>query len=167
MVFSKKTKITILCILIALTLAFIWGNSLLPASASEKLSDSVKEALEQVLPADFFKDSQSDDGNLIRKLAHFTEFMFLGAELTMLLWEILKDSLTTPLMCGLLAAVCDETIQIFIEGRGSSLKDVWIDFAGVLVGTVLILLLKRFRGRRQRRSTQTAYGRHYSMHDKS
>lgn len=144
--------------MISLTLAFIWGNSLLPASESEKFSDSVKEVLEQVLPENFFKDDQGNDGNLIRKLAHFTEFTLLGAELTVLIWEILYCSLTTSLLCGLLAAVSDETIQIFVEGRGSSVRDVWIDFGGVLVGTVLVWLVLKFRGRR-RKGQRSVYGK--------
>ncbi len=156
MVFSKKTKITILCILLMLTLAFIWGNSLLPASTSEKFSDAVKEALEQVLPEDFFKGSD-DGGTLVRKLAHFTEFAVLGVELALLLWNILQYSLISPLFCGLLAAVTDETIQIFIEGRGSSVKDVWIDFGGVAVGTLIIFLLRRFKNRHRSRPRSGGY----------
>ncbi|MCD8378896.1 MAG: VanZ family protein [Lachnospiraceae bacterium] len=130
----------------------------MPASESEKFSDSVKEVLEQVLPENFFKDDQGNDGNLIRKLAHFTEFTLLGAELTVLIWEILYCSLTTSLLCGLLAAVSDETIQIFVEGRGSSVRDVWIDFGGVLVGTVLVWLVLKFRGRR-RKGQRSVYGK--------
>ncbi len=160
MVLSKKTKIIILCVLLVLTLAFIWGNSLLPASESEKLSDTVKEVLEQVLPEDFFQGDGSDDGNLIRKLAHFTEFTLLGMELTLLLWEILQYSVTTSLLAGLLAAVTDETIQIFIEGRGSSVRDVWIDFGGVALGTLLIFILRRFLKRRRRRPHAAYQQRH-------
>ncbi len=122
----------------------------MPASESQKLSDAVKEVLEQVLPEDFFKGS-GDDGTLLRKLAHFTEFAVLGAELALLFWEILQYTLIAPLFGGLLAAVTDETIQIFIEGRGSSVKDVWIDFGGVAAGTLVIFLLKRLKGRRRPR----------------
>ncbi len=150
MIFSKKTKISILCILIALTLAFIWGNSLLPATESSKLSGTVKEVLEQVLPEDFFQgDDESEGENLIRKLAHFTEFTLLGAELSALLYVVLSCSLTAPLLSGLMTAVTDETIQIFIEGRGSSVRDVWIDFGGVAAGTVIILLVQHFKSRRR------------------
>jgi septal ring factor EnvC (AmiA/AmiB activator) len=39
---------------------------------------------------------------------------------------------------GQLTALTDETIQMFVDGRGPSLKDVWIDFAGVTVGMAIL-----------------------------
>lgn len=35
-------------------------------------------------------------------------------------------------------AAIDETIQIFSH-RGSQLQDVWLDFSGFIVGTLLLL----------------------------
>ena len=45
-----------------------------------------------------------------------------------------------PALLGCLLAAClDETIQIFVAGRGSSLLDVWIDFCGAAAGMAIVL----------------------------
>ena len=40
-----------------------------------------------------------------------------------------------------LAALCDETIQLFVPGRSGQITDVWLDTAGYLTGALLTLLL--------------------------
>ena len=40
-----------------------------------------------------------------------------------------------------LAALCDETIQLFVPGRSGQITDVWLDTAGYLAGALLTLLL--------------------------
>lgn len=128
--------------LIALTLLFIWGNSMQSGAASGAMSGSVRAWLESLLrmPVDEF---------LLRKAAHFSEYALLGAELSLLL-NLLSDRYGAPLArgrnlldfpaLGFLAAAIDETIQIF-TGRGSSLLDVWLDTAGCLTGFFLVFLI--------------------------
>ena len=38
-------------------------------------------------------------------------------------------------------ALLDETIQLYVPGRTSSVRDVWIDFGGVIAGLFVALLL--------------------------
>ncbi len=78
--------------LIALTLLFIWGNSMRNASASGAMSGSVRVWLESLLhiPIDEF---------LLRKAAHFSEYALLGAELSLLL-SLLSDRRGAPLAHG-------------------------------------------------------------------
>ena len=33
---------------------------------------------------------------------------------------------------GLLTALTDETIQLFVPGRSGQVTDIWIDFSGVM-----------------------------------
>lgn len=40
----------------------------------------------------------------------------------------------------MLTALTDETIQLFYDGRGSLVTDVWIDFSGVVMGMICGLL---------------------------
>ncbi len=145
----RNIQIIILSILIVITLGFIWGNSMLPAEDSSEISGSlmifVEDFLERIIPG--YSPAQDTSDTLIRKLAHFTEFMILGIELTILLYQLLKRNLILPPFCGLLAAVCDETIQIFSDGRSSQISDVWIDFGGVLLGFLLVLLISWIRHR--------------------
>lgn len=118
---------------IALWLCFIWGHSLQPAVASTAESNFWIEFLKEYLGVaigEFF----------IRKAAHFTEFVILGFFLTLELGAFVKKmwkSLIYPLFAGLLAALVDETIQLFSLGRSSEVRDVWIDFAGVFFATII------------------------------
>ena len=45
-------------------------------------------------------------------------------------------------LCDKLTALTDETIQLFSLGRSSQVTDVWIDFAGVVTGTLLVFLVQ-------------------------
>lgn len=50
-----------------------------------------------------------------------------------------------PFFIGLMTAVCDETIQLFVPGRSAEVRDVLIDAAGVLLGAALVRILIRRR----------------------
>lgn len=132
----SKNKI-ILMLLVILTLCFIWGNSLMPASVSGTFSERVKDLINILLGHGGSKESLSGDG-LLRKIAHASEFGLLGIELPLLFQNRLKEKLTAIATCGLAVAVTDETIQLFVEGRSGQLRDVWIDFAGFTVGVLLV-----------------------------
>lgn len=127
-------RIRICTALLILNLCFIWGNSLLPGEISGALSDWVKSLLEALVPGD---GSQAPGGGMLRKLAHFTEFMGLGIWL-LWLFSMLEKSGMPAFFCGALAACVDETIQMFVPDRGPSLKDVGIDACGVLTGMILL-----------------------------
>jgi len=96
-----------LCVaLLALNLAFIWGNSLLPGEVSGALSDWVKELLAAIFPG---AGMESSGGGLLRKLAHFLEFASLGLLLGWLA-AMLQNRGWYALLWGSLAALTDETI---------------------------------------------------------
>ena len=131
--------------LVILTLAFIWGNSLVPGDVSGEISGGVFEMVAGLFAV------FGDKGQLVlRKLAHLTEYTALGFFLTGLLRNLQRrERFTPPLLFGLAAACLDETIQIFSPGRGSSLMDVWIDFSGVCIGFLLSWGLRWVLDRRQ------------------
>lgn len=142
----KKRK-ALCCVLIALNLALIWGNSTLPGGVSMELSDGFLALLSQGLPALAVIGSI-----LIRKLAHFSEFACLGLLLGWLLSpEGGFQGFAAPALLGTLAACVDETIQRFVPGRESSLIDVWIDIFGVCAGILLLRLGYRCIRRRKER----------------
>ena len=144
----KKRK-ALCCVLIALNLALIWGNSTLPGGVSMELSDGFLALLSQGLPALAVIGSI-----LIRKLAHFSEFACLGL---LLGWLLSPEGgfrgFAAPALLGTLAACVDETIQRFVPGRESSLIDVWIDIGGVCAGILLLRLgyccIRRRKERKQ------------------
>ena len=142
----KKRK-ALCCVLIALNLALIWGNSVLPGGVSMELSDGFLALLGRNIP--FLARIGS---MLIRKLAHFSEFACLGL---LLGWLLSPEGgfrgFAAPALLGTLAACVDETIQRFVPGRESSLIDVWIDIFGVCAGILLLRLGYRCIRRRKER----------------
>ena len=120
--------------LLACNLVVIWGNSMLPGNVSGAISDFVRDIAARILPMSPEKEA---GGHFIRKLAHFTEFTALGVLLCWL-FSMLKKPRSLALALGVGAASLDETIQRFVPGRVSSLKDVGIDTCGVLAGILLL-----------------------------
>lgn len=123
-------------VLLVLTLAFIWGNSLMPAEISQAFSDWVKEVLLRLV-----SDGASSQGGsgVLRKIAHFTEFSALGFLLS---WRfgMLRKGKIPAFACGAAAACIDETIQLFVPDRGPGILDVLLDCSGVLTGMLLLYL---------------------------
>lgn len=140
----KKYGTVLLAIVIVLTLAFIFSNSMESTVESQKKSEAVFDRIWFLLEIVVGKGNVTD--HLVRKLAHFTEFFVLGLELSTLSFlyypvkRSLYFSLSLPLFCGLLAALTDETIQI-AYGRGSQVPDVWLDFLGVSIGVAIVLII--------------------------
>ena len=72
---EHKTKAWIGAAVVALIVAFIWGNSLLPQTQSRQESDFVLRILQSIFRLDIDKETAS---HLVRKAAHFTEYALLG-----------------------------------------------------------------------------------------
>ena len=125
------------CLLIA-NLAFIWGNSLLPAEASKALSDWLHGILSGLFSGG--GGSGAGGSGLLRKIAHFTEFCALGWLLGWL-FGMLKRNMCLAFLPGVGAACVDEALQFLAPERGPGLRDVCIDAAGVAAGILLLLLV--------------------------
>ena len=137
----------LICLCIA-TVAFIWGNSMLGSKASSNVSNSVLGALDPIIRR--FGIVSKDD-LWLRKLAHFTEFAALGAELLFLAAVKGKSGFQTASNCAfaaLLVALTDETIQL-ISGRNSQVLDVLLDFSGSLTGILIAWLICRLIKKRR------------------
>ena len=136
---APRMRFCVICLL--LILAFIWGNSLLPRTNSDILSNSVSISLQKLFPF-LFSGNGNGDGWL-RKAAHFSEFALLSGCLCWL-FAMLRDRFSRQippvLLCGILAACIDETIQRYIPGRNGNLTDVCIDTAGVIAGILIFTI---------------------------
>jgi VanZ family protein len=141
----KKTLRYVQLALVLLALLFIWGNSMLPAAVSSTESGYVEQLLRPLLlpvqEALARLDVVVTLSQLVRKLAHFTEYLVLGVLMGLLFLRADGRSRfwLTEGLC-LAAALIDESIQIFSAGRGPGLRDVAIDFSGATVGALLLLL---------------------------
>lgn len=132
----QKCRIILWAVLLSLNILFIWGNSMLPADASDAVSDGVMRWVSWLFGI------FGDYGTVVlRKLGHITEFACLGILLSRF-WYLLGQKgihlVSMPLLCGVLVACVDESIQILSPGRSSSLVDVWIDIGGLCAGMILI-----------------------------
>lgn len=132
---KRKMKKKISIIFLILILTFIWGHSLMSREASQEESLLVGGFLTPILELFVGKGNVTD--HLVRKLAHFCEFGALGFALAMVASAYEKVDffhLSYAFLCGMAAAVVDEGIQLFVEGRGSQVSDVLLDSSGVLAG---------------------------------
>lgn len=120
----------------ALWLLLIFSQSAMSAPVSQAESGGLLYLLVQIFP--FLTE------HLLRKLAHFAEFAILGV----LLGKSLRGTVTRMLLAGLLCAVCDETIQLFVVGRSSQVSDIWVDFSGILAAAAFLWMIRSFRDRK-------------------
>ena len=152
----------LLSVLIALTLVFIWGNSLLSKELSGAISDGIMYKMNDVarflgLGEDFFTFMMDQDGDgedeptshLIRKAAHITEFAVLAALIWLRLETEGRRRDLASFALGALAGASDETLQLFTH-RGNELKDVFIDACGVLLGVCAVKAVSALRSRKGR-----------------
>ncbi len=134
----------VLCAADVLWLGFIFSQSMRTAPESSVYSSRLTLFLQWLLQTE---QSVAELEIVVRKAAHFTEFFLLGAlaAATVAVFVLPEK----PLLCfhwnvhaalaGLLPALCDETIQLFYEGRSAQVSDVWLDWSGYLCGLAVCL----------------------------
>ena len=96
--------------------------------------------LSVVIPAGEVDEAEA----VIRKLAHFTEYMLVGL-LSLWIWLLWKAKrlrcCAFVLVQLVISASLDEFHQYFVPGRYASIRDVLIDTAGGLTGMLLVFLV--------------------------
>ena len=149
----RNKKFTIIVIAI---MAFIFFQSALPADLSSEESgrvvDLIVRLFQGVAPID-----RETLVFIVRKGAHFTEYMILGGFLVPAVKEWMAVD-TTPVpvvreritawLAGTLYTVTDEIHQSFVPGRSCELRDMGIDSCGVLAGVLVVSFLMRSKERR-------------------
>ena len=124
---------------------FIFSNSMAVAQVSSASSGRVLTLLQGALrrlghPALAQRLTQ----HVVRKIAHFCEYMLEGFLLMLCMRVYSRHPLghiTVPMLGGVLTALTDETIQLYSPGRSSQVTDVWLDSVGVLAGILAALVL--------------------------
>ena len=154
----KTTYRIITALLLIFWIAFIFSNSMDNADASTLKSGAVLALLRRI----FGSEGAALTEFIVRKTAHFTEFAIEG----ILLLSVVKGYTTRPLrflgwplLAGLMTALTDETIQLFSLGRSSQVTDVWIDFAGVVTGTLLAFLVQAILESQEKETFETTLRR--------
>ena len=126
-------------------IVFIFSNSMQMGNVSEASSGRVLNLVRRVLTRLGMPGVANQISmHLIRKLAHFCEYMLEGFLLMLCLRVYTRRfvrHMSWPILGGLLTALADETIQLFSPGRSSQVMDVWIDFGGVMAGLLVGMFL--------------------------
>lgn len=139
---TRRRLNCVLGLLLVLTLAFIWTNSLVSRAGSQDMSRGLLAVICDMMAAiGIYIDPVND--HWLRKLAHFCEFGLLGTELGALMYLNGRQRAQGFVNCafvGLSAAVIDEALQL-ISRRGSQVQDVLLDFSGFITGLLLCALV--------------------------
>ena len=81
---------------------------------------------------------------LVKKSAHFLEYTMLGLILMLTARTFLTShQKTAALLTGAVYAALDEFHQYFVPGRACQVRDVLIDYSGIVTGILIALLLMR------------------------
>ena len=136
-------------------MAFIFVHSAMPGRVSGSESGYFAELLSSITGISF-DTSQF----IVRKAAHFTEYLVLGSCLTVNVLDLKagkafsrsgrsprKDFIAghprlSAWIAGTLYAASDEFHQLFVEGRTCTFRDVCIDSAGAAAGILIASNIK-------------------------
>lgn len=133
--------------------AFIFSNSLKIAEESDAMSNPIVDTVAKWL-SDIGVSVNIDTLTfLIRKSAHFTEYMILGILIAFVfvgMSKRLSFYWSHILFLCLASGVIDEMIQFFVPGRSSEVRDILIDFAGGLLGYIIVSIIQSVRHRKKR-----------------
>lgn len=128
-------------LIVGLYVLFIFSNSMKIAETSSNDSGRLLYLIRGVLSY-FEINAYWLTEHVIRKMGHFAEYSLLG----MLLFGCLgaqeineERRWSYHGAVGFLVAFFDETIQLFVEGRSGQISDVWLDLAGVVFGTLVMV----------------------------
>ena len=150
----KKTKFWARFFLVAtlVTAALIFWFSAQKGATSSVLSDRITRQLAKIIKPGYKKMKRRARksylerlSTIIRKNAHFCEFMLLGFNL--MGYTRFQDPEMSERKCRLRAwgfatayAVFDELHQLFVDARSAQVTDVLIDSLGSLAGTLVMTL---------------------------
>lgn len=143
----NKTQSIIYLIFTILWVCVIFSFSLQNGEESSQLSGGIVAYLVEWIAPEGFEQVEVLE-LVIRKGAHFTEYFILGILLSQTIRTMKgKGSMLFSWFIGTMVACCDESIQLFSDGRAGQITDVMLDSSGVFAGCLLLhFLFKRIKG---------------------
>lgn len=147
---SKQVIRAVLVILIIINCAVIFKFSAEESGKSSDRSGKVVQKIVEVNPRTRNLEKKEKDRiqeNLIvpiRKTAHFSVYMCLGALIFILANTYkIKDfrKILISLISAFIYACSDEIHQLFVGGRSGEFRDVCIDTCGAMFGIILVLAI--------------------------
>ena len=148
-----KIKSAVFCLLTLLWMTVIFMFSAKNADDSTEQSSFVTNILMNIFSNVYRNSDLSDKMQIIesmsfaiRKAAHFSIYSVLGLLSFLSIYYLTKFSNKTPFISLLICfiyACSDEMHQLFVPGRSGQLRDVFIDFSGALLMTLIILAVRK------------------------
>lgn len=148
-----KIKSAVFCLLTLLWMTVIFMFSAKNADDSTEQSSFVTNILMNIFSNVYRNSDLSDKMQIIesmsfaiRKAAHFSIYSVLGLLSFLSVYYLTKFSNKTPFISMLICfiyACSDEMHQLFVPGRSGQLRDVFIDFSGALLMTLIILAVRK------------------------
>ena len=174
---KRKYRVILLAALVLGWMGVIFMFSSQDGAASSETSGRVVERVIAVVKPDFNSLAKSEQIRfLVRKGAHFTEYMILGVLLFLFYYELRPKIFLVPQkenmhimklrlrriwfiawITGTLYAASDEFHQMFTGERSPQVRDVCIDSSGAAVGCLLalmamVLIVRKFVRKMQRQT---------------
>ena len=160
----SKLLLSLLAVIAVAVMIFIFSAQ--AGEDSSRLSNGLtKWVLTRVVPG--FEDMPSGEqaallkrvGFIVRKIAHFSEYALLALTLVVFLRNYRPDWQPKSMaFCAwgiaTLYACTDELHQMFVDARGPSLRDVCIDSAGAVFGTLFSITLAMIILRLKKRTSE-------------
>ena len=148
-----KIKSAVFCLLTLLWMTVIFMFSAKNADDSTEQSSFVTNILMNIFSNVYRNSDLSDKMQIIesmsfaiRKAAHFSIYSVLGLLSFLSVYYLTKFSNKTPFISLLICfiyACSDEMHQLFVPGRSGQFRDVFIDFSGALLMTLIILAVRK------------------------
>lgn len=143
----KNAKKYIFILVIVLSIAFIWSNSIKVGDSSMQQSNFVKELFISFFAFFGMNIENTFFIEFIRKFAHFFEYFVLGLELALfknIYYKTSKKALYCLFSIGALVAIIDESIQLIPKlGRSGEFFDVCIDVLGVFIAFFVVFVVSK------------------------
>lgn len=146
----KRRIILIVCMIV--WIAFIFYNSLQPATDSSALSSPIVNFIYNLLQKVKIDINYLTLTTIVRKSAHVFEYVILSLFVTQVFYEShlsTKYFLLYSFLIPLIVAITDEIIQTFVTGRLGSIIDVGFDSLGIIIGVFIILLIHKMFKRKK------------------
>jgi len=147
--------------LVVLLMATIFFLSAQTANESTKLSDQTIRDVAVIVVPKFSKMPLEKQQNYVlvlrhtaRKTAHVLLYTLLGILCMSAMFQLSTKIMMKILIATMISTVyaaTDELHQLFVNGRSPQISDILIDFCGVLVGIMLVLLAHWIWVRKKRR----------------
>lgn len=144
----KKSILWIFVIFISVQIfSFSSATAAQSSNTSKKVTEVVVEVVKKTRSVPKAEEATLFEvcHKIVRKTAHFSEFMLLAIFVAALCRSYrfnMHVTLIISLLYPLLFAAADEFHQLFVDGRSGQITDVLIDFSGALTGTLAFVLCR-------------------------